>query len=222
MRVAPVGLLPDGFNGVTETTRAAIAQFQAALTHGHPTALAAADLTARTIHVLMQGTSLAGLLQQLRDYSLRQRTVYHEAWLGPLWTQDDWKTPEQFIQTGWNECLQILDQLDAALTDPDRDQDPCQATGAGWVAEEAFGTALLCFLLFPDDPGAAIRRAAVTSGDSDSITCIAGAFAGARHGIEAWPHEWVEQVEYHDRLARLAAAWDSGPVSPRPAPQRII
>ncbi len=42
MRVAPVGLLP----GLDDTRRAAIAQFQSALTHGHPTALAASELTA--------------------------------------------------------------------------------------------------------------------------------------------------------------------------------
>ena len=33
MRAAPVGLVP----GLTPQTRAALAQFQAALTHGHPT-----------------------------------------------------------------------------------------------------------------------------------------------------------------------------------------
>ncbi len=69
----------------------------------------------------------------------------------------------------------------------DRAADPCLITGEGWVAEEAFATGLLCFLLFPDDPVAAIRRAAVSSGDSDSIACLTGAFAGACHGLAAWP-----------------------------------
>ena len=32
------------------------------------------------------------------------------------------------------------------------------------------------FLLFVDEPVTAIRRAACTSGDSDSIACLAGAF----------------------------------------------
>src|SRR5690348_126588 len=55
MRVAPVGLLPGGKQGMPESTRAAIAQFQAAMTHGHPTALAAADLTAQAIAALVAG-----------------------------------------------------------------------------------------------------------------------------------------------------------------------
>lgn len=76
--------------------------------------------------------------------------------------------------------------------------DPCRLTGAGWIAEEAFATGLLCFLLYPDDPVAAIRRAAVTSGDSDSIACLTGAFAGAHLGLEAWPVEWIGRIEYRE------------------------
>ena len=90
----------------------------------------------------------------------------------------------------------------------DRESDPCLATGEGWVAEEAFATGLLCFLMFPADAVAAIRRAAVTTGDSDSIACLAGAFAGAHLGIAAWPEEWVSRIEYYNRLAALGAAWD--------------
>ncbi len=76
------------------------------------------------------------------------------------------------------------------------------------MAEEAFATGLLCFLLYPRDPGAAIRRAAVTKGDSDSIACLAGAFAGAHLGLAAWPPQWAGRIEYVDRLTALGAAWD--------------
>lgn len=92
-----------------------------------------------------------------------------------------------FTARGWDECLGVLDRLEAALGAPDREADPCLATGAGWIAEEALATGLLCFLLFPDEPLTALRRAACTSGDSDSIACLTGAFAGARLGAGAWP-----------------------------------
>ncbi len=114
------------------------------------------------------------------------------------------ETPEQFIARGWDECLGVLTALDAALEQADRAANPCLITGEGWIAEEAFATGLLCFLLFPDDPVAALRRAAVSSGDSDSIACLVGAFAGAFHGLAAWPEGWVRRIEYHDRLASLA------------------
>ena len=209
MRVAPVGLLPQGQDGITVTTRGAIAQFQAALTHGHPTALTAADITAATIADLSQGGDPSGLPERLRAYALSQRTIYHMDWLGPLWQRPGISSSEEFIAQGWDECLAVLDRLTTALKAINREDDPCQATGEGWIAEEAFATALLCFLLFPDDPIAAIRHAAVTSGDSDSIACITGAFAGTHMGLAAWPAEWVNRIEYRDRLALLGSAWDN-------------
>lgn len=211
MRVAPVGVLPaqrpDGA-GIAPETRAALAQFQGALTHGHPTALAASDLTAWAIADLVAGGDTEGLPRRLREYALSQRDVYHGGWLGTLWEQVGIETPQSFIARGWDECLGILDRLEAALETPDREADPCFATGEGWIAEEAFGTGMLCFLLFPEKPIAALRRAAVTCGDSDSIACLAGAFAGAHHGLAAWPEEWLRRIEYRDRLAAMGTAWD--------------
>jgi ADP-ribosylglycohydrolase len=204
MRVAPAGLLPH----CTPETRAALAQFQAALTHGHPTGLTAADLTATTVAYLAAGNALPALPAYLRDYIHSQRTYYHETWLGPLWQRSRQPTPAAFIAQGWDECLLALDRLEDALKIRDREQDPCLFTGEGWVAEEAFATGLLCFLFYSDEPREALRRAATTSGDSDSIACLTGAFAGAYHGLAIWPADWVERIEYRDRLARLGAAWD--------------
>ena len=59
---------------------------------------------------------------------------------------------------------------------------------------------LHAFLLFWQDPQAALQRAAVTCGDSDSIACLTGAFAGAYHGIGIWPGDWIERIEYEDDL----------------------
>jgi len=204
MRVQAAGVLPD----VSPQTRAAVAQFQAALTHGHSAALAASDLTAAAIAFLVAGTKPSGLSRALREYATSQREVYHGDWLGTLWQRPMTDTPEQFIARGWDECLGSLTALDVALENGDRLGDPCAITGAGWVAEEALATGLLCFLLFPDDPLAVVRRAVVSSGDSDSIACLAGAFAGAYHGMDAWPAEWAERIEYRDRLTRLGEAWD--------------
>ena len=84
-----------------------------------------------------------------------------------------------------------------------------QFTGEGWIAEEAFATGLLCFLLYPDDPLAALRRAACTAGDSDSIACLTGAFAGATHGLAAWPADWLARIEYREQIAALAESLGS-------------
>jgi ADP-ribosylglycohydrolase len=200
MRVTPVGLV----DGISSSTRAGAAQLQAAMTHGHPTGLAASELTAYATWWLLGGMRPEDLPDALRARAHEQREVYHYAWLGELWKRSRDGSAESYMVRGWDECLGVLDRLDAALRVGDRESDPCQATGEGWIAEEALATALLCFLLFPDDPHAALRRAATTSGDSDSIAALAGAFAGAAYGVDAFPAGWRARVEYADRLDAVA------------------
>lgn len=202
MRVQAVGLLP-----VDAVTRARIAQVQAALTHGHPTGLAASDLTAWFIAQLWHADDVRDLLAQTRAYATAQREVYHADWLGALYKRAMvFRTGEDFIAHGWDECLGVLEKVAAELATEDEGGDPCENIGQGWVAEEAFAVALYCFLRSPDDPVAAMRRAAISNGDSDSIACITGAFAGAYNGIDALPDDWVQRIEYHDTLLRLTDA----------------
>ncbi|MFD8675722.1 ADP-ribosylglycohydrolase family protein [Streptomyces seoulensis] len=205
MRVAPLGLTP----ALSAEQRSGAAQLQSALTHGHPTALAASDLTAHAVWLLAQGMDPAGLVGRLRSYALDHRTHYDHTWLGDLWRRSQDPSPEHFIARGWDECLAVLDRLQDALRTPSPETDPCLATGEGWIAEEALATGLLCFLLFPGDPVLALRRAACTSGDSDSIACLTGAFAGAWLGADAWPADWVDRIEHRDELLELGALWDA-------------
>lgn len=72
MRVAPVGLV----SGYDLDTLAGIAQLQAAMTHGHPTALAASELTAYAVRVLREGTDLGALPALLGARYDDQRTVF--------------------------------------------------------------------------------------------------------------------------------------------------
>ncbi|MFI1940060.1 ADP-ribosylglycohydrolase family protein [Streptomyces purpureus] len=205
MRVAPIGLVP----GLSAEQRAGAAQLQSALTHGHPTALAASDLTARAVHLLAQGAEPLGLVGQLRSYAYENRSRYHHTWLGDLWTYSHDASPTAFIERGWDECLAALETLASALRTASPELDPCLYTGDGWIAEEALTTGLLCFLLFPESPLTALRRAACTKGDSDSIACLTGAFAGAHLGAGVWPKEWAERIEYRSELLTLGALWDA-------------
>ncbi|MGW2618941.1 ADP-ribosylglycohydrolase family protein [Streptomyces sp. NPDC001500] len=204
MRVAPIGLVP----GLSDEQRAGAAQLQAALTHGHPTALAASDLTAHAVRLLVQGADPAALVGLLRSYALDNRSRYHHRWLGDLWTRSQDPSPEHFAARGWDECLAVLARLQETLRDPSPETDPCLAAGEGWIAEEALAAGLLCFLLFPDEPLTVLRRAACSSGDSDSIACLAGAFVGAYAGADAWPTEWSDRIEYQGELVTLGALWD--------------
>jgi ADP-ribosylglycohydrolase len=204
MRVAPLGLVRE----LTERQVSGAAQLQSALTHGHPTALAASELTAFAVRLLTEGARPAELPALLRAHAHGRRTSYDATWLGDLVARSHDHSPEEFIARGWDDCLAVLDRLDTALAAPDPEADPCLVTGEGWIAEEALATALLCFLLFPEDPVLAIRRAAFSSGDSDSLACLAGAFAGAHLGADAWPADWVARLEYRDELLAFGALWD--------------
>jgi ADP-ribosylglycohydrolase len=82
----------------------------------------------------------------------------------------------------------------AELKGREWDGDPCDFGGQGWRAHECLATALLCADLFPRDPIAALRRATVTGGDSDSIAAVAGAILGAVHD-KPWPAEWFDRLE---------------------------
>ncbi|GAA4246693.1 ADP-ribosylglycohydrolase family protein [Dactylosporangium darangshiense] len=204
MRVTPMGLAP----GLTDDERAGAAQLQAALTHGHPTGLAASELSALAVRWLLDGLPVAELPAALRARCESQREVYRGDWLGDeLWRRPKVESPAQFISTGWDECLEVLTGLEDAVRYVGPDADPCAAGGAGWVAEEALATAVYCVLLHPDSPVDAIARGAASSGDSDSIASLAGGFAGAVHGAGAWPSEWFERIEYRYDLDRYSAAW---------------
>lgn len=111
----------------------------------------------------------------------------------------------EFIRLGWEEIVGVLTKVERGLDLSDETADPCEVVGEGWVAEESFATALYCFLLFPYDPVKAIRRAAISGGDSDSIACLAGSFAGAYNGIDALPADWCNQIEYKSELDGIIA-----------------
>lgn len=208
MRVTPVGLC----HWLSEVERSAIAQLQAALTHAHPTALIAADVTQQAVWLLLDGCAPADLLGELLAYTESRRWVWHREWLGELWAwtyQDD--DALQYLNRGCDEVRRSLLDVRAALELADADSlvlattDVCQLTGEGWVAEQALAGGLLAFLANASDPTYALRVAATSNGDSDSIAAIAGALAGAHLG-EAFPREWRKKIEYRGRLEAMATA----------------
>lgn len=230
MRVAPLALRTDW----TWDELAGAAQLQAAITHGHPTALAAAELTAVAVRLLLEGLAQPGetLLDHLLAYAYDQRSRYRGDWVGSVWeaavpqsvtVRTNWwddaaspiplppvrlvtkkaKSPRQYIERGWDEMIDALIKVYAAPRNGQ--QDPCEVGGSGWVAEQALACALHTLLCFPGDPTSALRRAAFTDGDSDSIASIAGALAGAAYGLKAFPSHWIGNLEYRYELEGLTA-----------------
>lgn len=216
MRVAPIGLVSHW----DENDVANVAQLSAALTHGHPTALVAAELTALGVWYLRTGAvTLRRLPETLLERCASQRQVYRREWLGNLangwraknsrWRDASDATAARAMRTGWYQCETELLRVARELKRPDQRGDISRLIGAGWVAEEALATALYAAVRYSYEPEFALQRAAQTSGDSDSIAAIAGSFLGAAFGAAAWPQRWYERIEYRDELARLAERWDA-------------
>jgi ADP-ribosylglycohydrolase len=74
----------------------------------------------------------------------------------------------------------------------------------GWAAHEAIAAAMFVIARCPEDVSEGLLLGANTTGDSDSIATLAGALLGARLGIEAFPVEWVRDVERSAELLVLA------------------
>ena len=201
MRVLPVGLFKfKGGDEFSEIEIARWAQLQAAMTQGHATGLAASELTALTVVWLLEGEKPERLVDRLLAHARSQQSVYHESVLKDLWQRPGVDSPEEYIRRGWQENIAVLERVKDAAINGDPALDPCYYSGEGWIAEEAFGTALLSFLWYADDPVKTLIRAVNTKGDSDSLACIAGAFAGAYKGISELPEDWTDRIEYREEL----------------------
>lgn len=206
MRVAPVAFVP----GLSDHDMAGIAQLQAAITHAHPTALAASELTALAIRLAAEGMAIRDVVDALHKRCSSRRTAYREDVLGGLaswWALDE---PARWIAYGWDECAAAIQRLMWAEGYADDGGDACaHLDRRGGCAEDCLTLALYCALRHPDDPVAAIARAAATSGDSDTIAAVTGAIVGAAHGLDAWPSGWVVRVEYADQLAEVGEVFDT-------------
>lgn len=217
MRVAPIGLIP-AWNAADV---ADVAQLSSALTHGHPTALAAAELTALGVYYLRVGEcTLEYLNERLLERAYSQRGVYRENVLGHL--ADRWRGPksarrrrhalpgtaERAMNAGWEQCIAVLRNVKRRLAARDEGGDISQLCGAGWIAEDALATAVYAASRYRSDPRLALARAVRTTGDSDSLGAIAGSFLGAAYGEDAFPAYWYDRIEYASELNYFGRMWD--------------
>jgi ADP-ribosylglycohydrolase len=145
------------------------------LTHAHPTGVAAAAGAAIAVKLLLDGTQPEVLITRLIEIT------------GHL--DQDYR----------NKILQVNGVLAEAPADAMR------VLGEAWIGEEAVACALYCFLKSPDDYAKTVLTGANTSGDSDSIACIAGGLSGVFNGIEKIPTSWVDRVEKSSKLRNFAS-----------------
>jgi len=191
MRAAPLGLL--FYDDDVKLTFLSAAQ--SAPTHLHPTGVLSSVAAAAPVAWVMRGNSLDGIVEFTRACVERA----DRAMLLSVGC-----TAELVDKVGNREMLRALDRLGAAL---DQDaEDVCELLGGAWVGEEAVACALWCVLKAKGDFRESVLRGTNSSGDSDSIACIAGSIAGALGGVAAIPADWVRDVEKSAVLDALAVA----------------
>lgn len=217
MRVAPIGLVP-GWNAEDVAN---VAQLSAAMTHGHPTALAAAELTALAVYYLRTGEcTLDNLTDRLLDRAYLQRGIYRVDALGTL--ADHWRGPKSMHRTqharpetviramtfGWNQCVSALKVVASGLKKRYDGGDVSLAYGRGWIAEDALATSVYAASRWSEYPRIALAQAVRTVGDSDSLGAITGSLLGAALGEDAFPAHWYDRIEYASELDYYGNLWD--------------
>lgn len=190
MRVAPLGLVYNDMETLARVSRAS-----ARSTHASRVAEQAAHVAALAVHLLAIGFNpkylLGTLIATVQPYGLDSEfeRLLDGVELAVIATLHGTVTPEE-VQTKGSERWRL---------------------GEAWTADEAVACALYCFLLaHARDEGyvETVRYGANTKGDSDSIACIAGGFAGTHWGIhedkKGVPVEWIGYVEDGQALGHLA------------------
>lgn len=194
MRVASIGLLYSD-----RTALGRIARASALSTHNHPVAAQAAHIAALTVRMLLDGVKPDYLLSELVS-TVRAAGGLDDSF-AELLGRIDGAVISASLGTWKPEEIQV---------DEDTHH---QALGEAWKADSAVACALFCFLLAVrrrEGYVETVRYGANTDGDSDSIACIAGSFAGAYWGLhedrKGVPGEWVCTIEDAKSLADLAIA----------------
>lgn len=189
MRAAPFGL----YFADDEASLLRTAAAQSALTHRHPTGIASSVAAAAAVAAALRTGTCEGLVASVK-HSVEQ---LDEELLVRCGCE-----AELARSIGAREMIAALDRVESLAAI--EHEDVCALLGGAWVGEEAVAAAIWCVLRANGDFNEAVLRGANSSGDSDSIACIAGAIAGAAWGVGAIEPAWTRQVESAELLDRLA------------------
>ena len=168
-RAAPVGLMYHGDHDALVAAAAASAE----VTHTHPVGMAGAVTVALGVSLALEQGSPDDLLIRLLDALT--------AW-------------------GFGAFLPHLGLVRRLL---DADADTVRVVewlgGNTLTVQQCVPASVYSVLRFWDSFEDAVSFAAQVGGDADSIAAMAGALAGARHGVRTIPGRWLERLENEER-----------------------
>lgn len=211
MRTSPTAFLPsDRWVGATA--------FAAAVTHGHPNAIAAAILNAAVLRLILMdkitpGHVLEGALEVAERAEELKLTNVGD------WFKDGDKTFEVDLAEGFAFMAKLIRQgleaLPDVLADPwDRNSDPSlHFANSGWRAPFTLVIAMLAADMFPNEPMNALRRSVTTDGDSDTIGAVTGGLLGALYPT-VFNDKWADGLG--DRFEARYQRWIENEVDDYP------
>ena len=168
MRVAPVGVFYH--DDPAELRR--VAELQATITHTHTLGKEGAAL---------QAFAVACAARREPDTEL-----------DPFAFLDDLRA---FLRDDSGTYAAKLDDIAELLRSPVPFYEVGEALGTELSAHESVPAAIYAFLAVPHSFREAVLYAVRFGGDADTIGAMAGAIAGAYHGVEAIPERWLAPLE---------------------------
>ncbi len=207
MRVLPISLV----NAVNEPELKVSAFQNAIVTHGHPRAI---------LGTLIYAEALAFLLRERQPENLFDyvRSVVHKAYIPETsgirnWVSEWDRSPangrfEQLFEKTRNEAVEYIEQIEqpSKITDKEcyrilgADRQPFKGSGISTVL-----VSLYLFAKYLNRPMDGILAAVNALGsDTDTIANFVGGLFGAYWGTSIIPNIWVEHVQDHEYLQKMA------------------
>lgn len=109
---------------------------------------------------------------------------------------DAWKQAVRILRGHYTEYPQLSYELEEHIRPDERPS----GHGSGYVVDCLNSARLACQ---EGDYRDIVRRAVSLGNDTDTTACVAGGIAGVRHGVEAIPPEWLQQLRGKDLLTHL-------------------
>jgi ADP-ribosylglycohydrolase len=180
MRIAPVGLMmpTDDLDALVDLVVEA-----SRVTHNTGAAIAGAAAVAAAVSGGIGGASVAqATTLGIRAAELGQR-------------YGDWVAGAVVARRiAWAIGLVDPDDHDRSV------RDIVELIGTSLATQESVPAAFAVLALHPNDPWQVCLTAASLGGDSDTIAAMAGAIAGACHGVDSWPPDAVRTVREINNL----------------------